>query len=227
MKHLTEDRYIRMQLFQVPQDLGMGLDMDLTALQEEFELEPEDYLITELMGREEWYDDYLPDDLHDRMFDSYGEICLQDIDASIFEDIAAFHAEAERDWTRAVARAKQEKQQLWQTAVPSVRTLLKLDLADSELGSITGIGTDTVQVVLYPQWDMSRILTLTFSGVQGGRMGRIHPQDANWWIADEIRADGDSRYSIGALIVHADRVEELAFTFSDVTVEEKEDPLGI
>lgn len=57
-------------------------------------------------------------------------------------------------------------------------------------------------------------------------MGRFHPDDANWWLVDEILADEEGRegrYVLYALFGNADRVEQLQFSFSDVVVQEQEE----
>ncbi len=224
MKHLTEDVYKRAQLFHFPMEGNMTLE----ELAEEFELDLSEFLLEELMAHDEWYDKYLPKALHSRLFDEHGEVTFQDIDDELLQEIAAFREKVERDWMIAVTKVKQEKLKLWKTAEPELRTLLKLDLADSEIRRVTGINSDTVTMKLYPAWDMSKILTLTFHGVKDSWMSKLHPDDAAWWLADEITADEEreGRYSLQALVGDAANVGGIQLTFSSVEVLEQDDPFG-
>ena len=56
MRHLTEELYKKMQLFQFP----LEADMTLEQLAGEFDIEADDFLLQELLARDEWYDKYLP-----------------------------------------------------------------------------------------------------------------------------------------------------------------------
>ena len=225
MKYLTEPLYKKMQLFHLPLEAGMSL----TDLEEEFGIEADDFLLQELLARDEWYDQYLPEPLHSRLFAPNGEVSFQQLDDTLLVQIAAFRQDVEREWAKAVAKVRQEKQQLWKTAVPELRQLLELDLADSEIRRISGIDSDTVQIELYPQWDIGKILTLSFTDVKDSWMGRIHPDDANWWLVDEIAADAEreGRNVLQALFGNADYVGQLQLTFAGVQVSEREDPLGV
>ena len=75
------------------------------------------------------------------------------------------------------------------TAAPELGALVQLDLRDSEIRSISGIDSDEIQIKLYPQWDLGKILILRFTDVKDSWMSRMHPDDANWWLADEIALD--------------------------------------
>ncbi len=224
MNHLTEDLYKKAQLFHFPMEGNMTLE----ELAEEFELDLGEFLLEELMAHDEWYDQYLPESLHSRLFDEHGEVTFQDVDDALMEEIGTFRNKVERDWMIAVTKVKQEKQKLWKTAEPELRTLLKLDLADSEIRRVNGINSDTVTMKLYPAWDMGKILTLTFHGVKDGWMSQLHPDDAVWWLADEITADEEreGRYCLHALIGDAANVGRIQLTFASVEVLEMDDPLG-
>lgn len=222
MKYLTEPLYKKMQLFQLPVEPGMTLD-DLEILG----LEADDFLLQELLARDEWYDQYLPEPLHSRLFDAKGEVSLQQLDSDLLAQIAQFRQRVEQEWAKAMQKAQQEKRQLWRSAAPQLRRLLELELADSEIRRITGINGSTVQIELYPQWDLGKILTLSFTGVKDSWMSRFHPDDANWWLVDEIGPDAEreDRYVLQALFGNADHVGQLQFTFSGVQVSEREDRL--
>lgn len=224
MKYLTEPLYKKMQLFHLP----LEASMTLRDLEQEFGIEADDFLLQELLARDEWYDRYLPEPLHSQLFDRSGQVRFEQLDDGLLEQITAFRQQVERDWAKAMSKVRQQKQQLWATASPQLRQLLKLELADSELRRIDGMDSDAVQIELYPQWDLGKILTLSFTGVKDSWMSRMHPDDANWWLVDEIAADSerDGRYSLQALFGHADHVGQLQLTFADVQVSEREDPLG-
>ncbi len=224
MNHLSEELYKKAQLFRFPME-GM---LTLEEMAEEFELDLGEFLLQELMAQEEWYEQYLPESLRDRLFDEHGEVTFQDIDNTLMQEITAFQQENERNWMKAVTKVQQEKQALWKTAEPGLRTLLKLNLTESEIRKVTGIHTDTVTMKLYPAWDMSKILTLTFHGVKDGWMSQMHPNDADWWLADEITADAEreGRYNLHLLVGDAANVGRIQLTFSSVEVLEQDDPLG-
>ena len=60
-------------------------------------------------------------------------------------------------------------------------------------------------------------------------MGKFHPDDANWWLVDELLMDEEQRegrYQLHALFGNADYVSQLQFSFADVALQEREDPLG-
>ena len=73
MKYLTEELYKKMQLFQLPLEDGITLD----DLAEAFDIEPDEFLLQELLARDEWYDKYLPEPLHSQLFDQHGEVSFQ------------------------------------------------------------------------------------------------------------------------------------------------------
>lgn len=224
MKYLTEELYQKSQLFRFPMEANLTLE----ELAEEFELDLEEFLYEELMANEEACQNYLPKDLLSRLFDEHGEVSLQELDDTLLQDISAFRQETEKEWAKTAAKIQQEKQQLWKTAQPGVRTLLKLNLAESEIRRVSGIDTDKVVMKLYPAWDMSKVITLTFTGVKDGWMRNLHPDDADWWLADEITADEEreGRYVLYALFGNAASVGGIQFSFADVDVLEQDDPLG-
>jgi hypothetical protein len=224
MRYLTEPLYKKMQLFQLPLEAGMTL----TDLEETFGIEADAFLLQELLARDEWYDKYLPEPLHSQLFDSHGEVSFQQLEETLLDQIMAFRQDVEQEWAEATAKVQQEKQLLQRTATPGLRQLLQLDLAESEIRRITGIDSDTVQIELYPQWDMGKILTLRFTQVKESWMSKMHPDDANWWLVDEILTDEEreNRYVLQALFGNAEYVGHLQLTFSDVQVSERDDPLG-
>lgn len=220
MNYLTEDLYKKMQLFQFP----MEGDMTLKQLAEEFELDLDEFLLQELMAHDEWYDRYLPKKLHDRLFDVHGEVTFQELDDTILDGIAAFRRETEQQWAAAMANVQREKQMLWNTATPALRALLQMHLEDSEIQRISGIDTDTVVVQLYPAWNIRNRVSLKFTQVKNSWMTRMHRDDANWWLVDEITADEEipGRYVLHGLIGNADNIGKIQFSFADVEVTEQE-----
>ena len=86
MKYLTEELYKTMQLFQLPLEDGITLD----DLAEAFDIEPDEFLLQELLARDEWYDKYLPEPLHSQLFDQHGEVSFQQVDDDLWQQINAF-----------------------------------------------------------------------------------------------------------------------------------------
>lgn len=222
MRYITDALYKKMQLFHLPVD---G-DMTLADVEELFGIEAEDFLLQELLARDDWYDTYLPEPLHSRLFDSNGEVSLRDLDDSLWQEILQYRQSIEQEWAQAAAQAQEEKRKLM-TAAPELSALVQLDLRDSEIHSISGIDSDEIQIKLYPQWDLGKILILRFTDVKDSWMSRMHPDDANWWLADEIALDEErpGRYTLQALFGNADFVGQLQFSFAGVTIKEREDPL--
>lgn len=222
MRYITDALYKKMQLFHLPVD---G-DMTLADVEELFGIEAEDFLLQELLARDDWYDTYLPEPLHSRLFDSNGEVSLRDLDDSLWQEILQYRQSIEQEWAQAAAQAQEEKRKLM-TAAPELGALVQLDLRDSEIRSISGIDSDEIQIKLYPQWDLGKILILRFTDVKDSWMSRMHPDDANWWLADEIALDEErpGRYTLQALFGNADFVGQLQFSFAGVTIKEREDPL--
>ena len=222
MRYITDALYKKMQLFHLPVD---G-DMTLADVEELFVIEAEDFLLQELLARDDWYDTYLPEPLHSRLFDSNGEVSLRDLDDSLWQEILQYRQSIEQEWAQAAAQAQEEKRKLM-TAAPELSALVQLDLRDSEIHSISGIDSDEIQIKLYPQWDLGKILILRFTDVKDSWMSRMHPDDANWWLADEIALDEErpGRYTLQVLFGNADFVGQLQFSFAGVTIKEREDPL--
>lgn len=223
MRYITDALYKKMQLFHLPVD---G-DMTLADIEELFGIEAEDFLLQELLARDDWYDTYLPEPLHSRLFDNNGEIGLRDLDEALWQEILTYRQSIEQEWAQAAAQVQEEKQKLV-AAAPELGALIHLDLRDCEIRSISGIDSDEIRIELYPQWDLGKILVLHFTDVKDGWMSRMHPDDANWWLADEIALDEErpGRYTLQALFGNADFVGQLQFAFVGVTIEEREDPLG-
>lgn len=224
MNYLTGELYKKAQLFHFPMEGNMTLE----ELAEELELDLDEFLLQELLAHEEWYHKYLPEPLHSRLFDGRGEISFQETDDTLLQEIAAFRAETEKEWMKAVTKVQQTKQQLWKTAEPGLRTLLNMNLAESEIRKVFGMNTDTVTMKLYPAWDMSKIVTLKFTQVKDSWMSRMHVDDANWWLVDEITADAEreGRYVLQVLFGNADFVGQIQFTFAAVEVLEQDDSPG-
>lgn len=54
MKHFTEELYKKMQLFQLPLEEGLSLQ----DIEDAFGIEADEFLLQELLARDEWYDAY-------------------------------------------------------------------------------------------------------------------------------------------------------------------------
>lgn len=221
MKYLTEDLYKKMQLFQLPLQDGFTFE----DLEELFEIDVHEFLMQELMAHDEWYDKYLPEELHSRLFDKKGEISFQELDDDLLDLIRNFRSSVEFEWFKASAKAKQNRQQVWKTASPELRKLLDMALAESELRSIKGIDSREVTLEVYPHWDLSKKLLIVFSGVKGGWASKLHPDDADWWLADEIFADEEREngYQFHMLFGNAESVGMVQLSFTDVTMFEQDD----
>lgn len=221
MKYLTEDLYKKMQLFQLPLEEGITLD----NLEELFEIDAQEFILQELLARDEWYDRYLPEPLHSQLFDKNGEVSFQELENSILDQMRAFRSDVELEWAKASAKAKQAKQQVRKTASPGLRQFLDLDLTDCELRTIKGIDTQEVTIEVYPNWDLSKKLLLYFTGVKGSWSNRLHPDDADWWLVDEVFADEEREdaYQFHMLFGNAESVGMVQFSFTEVTVQEQED----
>ena len=105
MRYITDALYKKMQLFHLPVD---G-DMTLADVEELFGIEAEDFLLQELLARDDWYDTYLPEPLHSRLFDSNGEVSLRDLDDSLWQEILQYRQSIEQEWAQAAAQAQEEK----------------------------------------------------------------------------------------------------------------------
>ena len=127
MKYLTEDLYKKMQLFQLPLQDGFTFE----DLEELFEIDVHEFLMQELMAHDQWYDKYLPEELHSRLFDKKGEISFQELDDDLLDMIRQFRSSVEFEWSKAMAKAKQNRQQVRKTASPALRKLLDMNLAES------------------------------------------------------------------------------------------------
>ena len=94
MRYITDALYKKMQLFNLPVD---G-DMTLVDVEELIGIEAEDFLLQELLARDDWYDTYLPEPLHGRLFDSNGEVSLRDLDDSLWQEILQYRQSIEQEW---------------------------------------------------------------------------------------------------------------------------------
>lgn len=221
MKYLTEDLYKKMQLFQLPLQDGFTFE----DLEELFEIDVHEFLMQELLARDEWYDRYLPEPLHGRVFDKNGEVSFQELDDTLLEQIRQYRSDIEFAWAKASAKAKQARQQVRKTATPELRKLLDMDLTEAEVRTVRGIDTQEVVLEIYPQWDLGKKLLLFFSGVKGSWATKLHPDDADWWLADEIFADDEreNAYQFHMMFGNAAEVGFVQFSFSEVLVKEQAD----
>jgi hypothetical protein len=221
MKYLTEDLYKKMQLFQLPLQDGFTFE----DLEELFEIDVHEFLMQELMAHDQWYDQYLPAELHSRLFDKKGEISFQELDDDLLDMIRNFRSSVEFEWSKASAKAKQNKQQVKKTASLELRKLLDLTLAESEVRTIRGINSKEVTLEVYPQWDLGKKLLIVFGGVKGGWASQLHPDDADWWLADEIFADEEreNAYQFHMMFGNSEAVGLVQLSFTDVTIYEQDD----
>ncbi|MBQ5369232.1 MAG: hypothetical protein IIU56_03350 [Peptococcaceae bacterium] len=221
MKYLTEDLYKKMQLFQLPLQDGFTFE----DLEELFEIDVHEFLMQELMAHDQWYDQYLPAELHSRLFDKKGEISFQELDDDLLDMIRNFRSSVEFEWSKASAKAKQNKQQVKKTASLELRKLLDMTLAESEVRTIRGIDSKEVTLEVYPQWDLGKKLLIVFGGVKGGWASQLHPDDADWWLADEIFADEEreNAYQFHMMFGNAESVGLVQLSFTDVTIYEQDD----
>lgn len=218
MKYLTEDLYKKMQLFQLPLQDGFTFE----DLEELFEIDVHEFLMQELMAHDQWYDQYLPAELHSRLFDKKGEISFQELDDDLLDMIRNFRSSVEFEWSKASAKAKQNKQQVKKTASLELRKLLDMTLAESEVRTIRGIDSKEVTLEVYPQWDLGKKLLIVFGGVKGGWASQLHPDDADWWLADEIFADEEreNAYQFHMMFGNSEAVGLVQLSFTDVTIYE-------
>ena len=221
MKYLTEDLYKKMQLFQLPLQDGFTFE----DLEELFEIDVHEFLMQELMAHDQWYDQYLPEELHSRLFDKKGEISFQELDDDLLDMIRNFRSSVEFEWSKASAKAKQNKQQVKKTASLELRKLLDMTLAESEVRTIRGIDSKEVTLEVYPQWDLGKKLLIVFGGVKGGWASQLHPDDADWWLADEIFADDEreNAYQFHMMFGNSEAVGLVQLSFTDVTIYEQDD----
>ena len=221
MKYLTEDLYKKMQLFQLPLQDGFTFE----DLEELFEIDVHEFLMQELMAHDQWYDEYLPEELHSRLFDKKGEISFQELDDTLLDLIRQFRSRVEFEWSKASAKAKQNRQQVRKTASPELRKLLDMTLAESEVRTIRGIDSKEVTLEVYPQWDLGKKLLIVFGGVKGGWASKLHPDDADWWLADEIFADEEreNAYQFHMMFGNSETVGLVQLSFTDVTIYEQDD----
>ncbi|MBQ3119923.1 MAG: hypothetical protein IJC12_03550 [Peptococcaceae bacterium] len=221
MKYLTEDLYKKMQLFQLPLQDGFTFE----DLEELFEIDVHEFLMQELMAHDQWYDKYRPEELHSRLFDKKGEISFQELDDDLLDMIRQFRSSVEFEWSKAMAKAKQNRQQVRKTASPALRKLLDMNLAESEVRMIRGIDSREVTMEVYPQWDLSKKLLLQFKGVKGGWASKLHPDDADWWLADEIFADEEreNAYQFHMMFGNAESVGLVQLSFTEVEIYEQDD----
>ena len=221
MKYLTEDLYKKMQLFQLPLQDGFSFE----DLEELFEIDVHEFLMQELMAHDQWYDQYLPEELHSCLFDKKGEISFQELDDDLLDMIRNFRSSVEFEWSKASAKAKQNKQQVKKTASLELRKLLDMTLAESEVRTIRGIDSKEVTLEVYPQWDLGKKLLIVFGGVKGGWASQLHPDDADWWLADEIFADEEreNAYQFHMMFGNSEAVGLVQLSFTDVTIYEQDD----
>ena len=104
-------------------------------------------------------------------------------------------------------------------ASPDMQHVLEIDFQDGEIRFVQGLDTDEVNMEVLIGWDSSELVRLTFSGVHESWMGRMHPDDANWWLYDELSVDTKGRYVLHVLFGNADYVGQLQLVFDEIEVE--------
>jgi hypothetical protein len=139
--------------------------------------------------------------------------------------IRNFRSSVEFEWSKASAKAKQNKQQVKKTASLELRKLLDMTLAESEVRTIRGIDSKEVTLEVYPQWDLGKKLLIVFGGVKGGWASQLHPDDADWWLADEIFADDEreNAYQFHMMFGNSEAMGLVQLSFTDVTIYEQDD----
>lgn len=220
MRFLTEELYQKKQLFSFLAEDGMNLSELQQSFASDGELDMDDFIFQELLARDEWYMKYLPQELKEKLFDASGEVIFDHADGVLLKEIEVFCTRIAKEWSKAEAKAKQLRQQVAQAATPGMKAFLKLELAGSELEEIQGMDSKEITIKLYPGWDFSKTIWLTFHGVKDSWMGKMHRDDANWWLLDEINIDEQrqDRYELYVLFGHADYVGQLQLSFTDIEV---------
>ena len=217
MRFLTGELYQKKLLFPFFADDELCLE----DIKFEYVPEMDEFFQQELLARDEWYLRYLPDTLKEKLFNDAGEVIVQHLDEALLKEIEAFCLKIDKEWCAAKAKAEALRQQVKERNAAGLNEFLALQLVDSEIEQVQGLDTDEVTIKIYPAWDFSKTIWLTFSGVKDSWMGKMHRDDANWWLVDEINVDEerDDRYELRVLFGHADYVGQLQLSFTDVAVQ--------
>lgn len=214
MQYLTEELYKKMQMFQLPLEDGQSL-RELA----EWGIDLNDFLEQELLARDEWYMKYAPKRLKDLLFDTTGELIFDGLTEEMLALIKSFREQIEDEWAEALAWVEAAKAQAMLAASPDMQHFLAIDFHDGEIRYVEGIDTKEVQMDVLIGWDSSELVQLAFHGVRESWMGRMHPDDANWWLYDEVSVNEQGRYVLQVLFGNADYVGQLQLTFEDVQVQ--------
>ena len=214
MQYLTEELYKKMQMFQLPLEDGQSLS-ELA----DWGIDLNDFLEQELLARDEWYMKYTPKRLKDLLFDTTGELIFDGLTEEMLALIKNFREQIEDEWAEALAWVEAAKAQAALAASPDMQHFLAIDFQDGEIRYVEGIDTKEVQMDVLIGWDSSELVQLTFQGVRESWMGRMHPDDANWWLYDEVSVNEQGRYVLQVLFGNADYVGQLQLTFEDVQVQ--------
>lgn len=216
MRFLTEELYQKKLLFPFFADDGMCLE----EIKLEYVPEMDEFLQQELMARDEWYLKYLPVELKDKLFDNFGEVIFEHANQELLAEIEKFCLSVDQEWCAAKTQVEVLRQQVQQANVAGINDFLALQLADSEIEEVKGLNTEEVTIKIYPAWDFSKTVWVTFLGVKDSWMGKMHHDDANWWLAEEVSVDEEraGRYELKVLFGHADYVDRLQLSFTDVAV---------
>lgn len=213
MQYITEELYKKMQMFQLPMDDDVSLG-DL----EEWGLDLDDFFRQELLARDEWYLKYTPERLKELLFNASGEVIFAGLTEEIIQLVRAFREQVEEEWAEAMAWIDASKAQASLTASEDMQHFLTIDFQDGEIRYVDGIDTDEVNMEVLVGWDSSELVMLTFKGVRESWMGRMHPDDANWWLYDELSVNEQGRYVLHVLFGNADYVGQLQLVFEDIEV---------
>ena len=214
MQHITEELYKKMQMFQLPMDDDVSLG-DL----EEWGIDLDDFFLQELLARDEWYIKYTPKRLKELLFDASGEVIFEGLTEEMITLVRTFREQVEEEWAEAMAWVEASKAQVALMASPDMQHFLEIDFQDGEIRFVQGLDTDEVNMEVLIGWDSSELVRLTFSGVHESWMGRMHPDDANWWLYDELSVDTKGRYVLHVLFGNADYVGQLQLVFDEIEVE--------
>lgn len=221
MRFFTEELYKKRQLFSFPLADGLSLQ----DIEKEFEMDLDDFILQELLARDEWYIKYLPEALRKKLFRANGEVIFEHAEEALLKEIMAFRESIEKQWEYLELQIAQTKRQIAQTAAPELKEFLQMDFTDSEIKQVKGLDTEEIQILLYPAWDYSQKVYLNFTGVKESWMGKMHHDDANWWLLDELAVDEERAhwYQLRVLFGNADYVGQLQISFQNIQVRIEQD----
>lgn len=217
MNYITDDLYKKMQMFCLPIEEGISL----AEIAEEWGVDLDDFFLQELLARDEWYIKYTPKQLKSLLFDDQGQVIFTHLTEEILALVQGFRENCEEEWAEAQRLLAEEQAQVARVASVGVGTFLAMDLQDSQIQSVSGLDSDKVVIRVNAGWDGSEMVTMTFTGVKESWMGKLHPEDANWWLYHEIFLDERGLYGLNVLFDHAEYIGHLQMVFSDVMVEKQ------